>query len=575
MSRTQWLIQAKKADFNAIGAAFGISPVTARLIRNRDVVGMDAVYQYLNGTVEDLYEPMLLPDMGRCLEVLQRKIEEKKRIRIVGDYDIDGICSTYLLYRALTRAGAMADYEIPDRIRDGYGINESIIRAAAADGIDTILTCDNGIAALDQARLAGELGMTMLVTDHHDIRKDEEGNDLLPQAAAVVNPKRQDSRYPYPEICGAMVAYKLVLGLYRIFGIPEKEWLDMMEFAAIATVGDVMKLQDENRIVVKEGLRRIGCTRNLGLRKLIEKNNLDPDRITAYQIGFVIGPCLNASGRLETAKLALSMLLSEDEAEAESMADHLKELNDVRKDMTAKGVEEASSLVESSFADDWVLVVYLPDCHESLAGIVAGRLRERYHKPSIVLTPGEEAVKGSGRSIEGYHMFQALTEADDLLLKYGGHPMAAGLSLPEENIEAFRRRLNERARQTMTEKDFVEKIWIDVAMPFEYISEPFIRELALLEPFGQGNERPQFAQRRLKLRSARVAGKNRNVVMLSLASESGCVMEARWFGEGDRFMEEMGTSRVMDVVYYPEINVYNGRKSIQMVIRHYRFPEFP
>lgn len=575
MSRTQWLIQAKKADFNAIGAAFGISPVTARLIRNRDVVGMDAVYQYLNGTVEDLYEPMLLPDMGRCLEVLQRKIEEKKRIRIVGDYDIDGICSTYLLYRALTRAGAMADYEIPDRIRDGYGINESIIRAAAADGIDTILTCDNGIAALDQARLAGELGMTMLITDHHDIRKDEEENDLLPQAAAVVNPKRQDSRYPYPEICGAMVAYKLVLGLYRIFGIPEKEWLDMMEFAAIATVGDVMKLQDENRIVVKEGLRRIGCTRNLGLRKLIEKNNLDPDRITAYQIGFVIGPCLNASGRLETAKLALSMLLSEDEAEAESMADHLKELNDVRKDMTAKGVEEASSLVESSFADDWVLVVYLPDCHESLAGIVAGRLRERYHKPSIVLTPGEEAVKGSGRSIEGYHMFQALTEADDLLLKYGGHPMAAGLSLPEENIEAFRRRLNERARQTMTEKDFVEKIWIDVAMPFEYISEPFIRELALLEPFGQGNERPQFAQRRLKLRSARVAGKNRNVVMLSLASESGCVMEARWFGEGDRFMEEMGTSRVMDVVYYPEINVYNGRKSIQMVIRHYRFPEFP
>lgn len=575
MSRTQWLIQAKKADFNAIGAAFGISPVTARLIRNRDVVGMDAVYQYLNGTVEDLYEPMLLPDMGRCLEVLQRKIEEKKRIRIVGDYDIDGICSTYLLYRALTRAGAMADYEIPDRIRDGYGINESIIRAAAADGIDTILTCDNGIAALDQARLAGELGMTMLITDHHDIRKDEEGNDLLPQAAAVVNPKRQDSRYPYPEICGAMVAYKLVLGLYRIFGIPEKEWLDMMEFAAIATVGDVMKLQDENRIVVKEGLRRIGCTRNLGLRKLIEKNNLDPDRITAYQIGFVIGPCLNASGRLETAKLALSMLLSEDEAEAESMADHLKELNDVRKDMTAKGVEEASSLVESSFADDWVLVVYLPDCHESLAGIVAGRLRERYHKPSIVLTPGEEAVKGSGRSIEGYHMFQALTEADDLLLKYGGHPMAAGLSLPEENIEAFRRRLNERARQTMTEKDFVEKIWIDVAMPFEYISEPFIRELALLEPFGQGNERPQFAQRRLKVRSARVAGKNRNVVMLSLASESGCVMEARWFGEGDRFMEEMGTSRVMDVVYYPEINVYNGRKSIQMVIRHYRFPEFP
>lgn len=575
MSRTQWLIQAKKADFQAIGSAFGISPVTARLIRNRDVVGMDAVYQYLNGTVADLYEPMLLPDMGRCLEVLQRKIEEKKRIRIVGDYDIDGICSTYLLYRGLTRVGAQVDYEIPDRIKDGYGINESIIRAAAADGIDTILTCDNGIAALDQARLAGELGMTMLVTDHHDIRRDEEGRDVLPQAAAVVNPKRQDSRYPYPEICGAMVAYKLVWGLYRIFGVPEEEWLDMLEFAAIATVGDVMKLQDENRIVVKEGLRRLGRTRNLGLKKLIAKNNLDPERISAYQIGFVIGPCLNASGRLETAKLALSMLLSEDEAEADRLADHLKELNDIRKDMTAKGVEEACALTEECFSDDWVLVVYLADCHESLAGIVAGRLRERYHKPTIVLTPGEEAVKGSGRSIEGYHMFKALTEADDLLLKYGGHPMAAGLSLAPENVEALRRRLNERARETLTEKDFIEKIWIDVAMPLEYISEPFIRELSLLEPFGQGNERPQFAQRRLKIRSARVAGKNRNVVMLSLAEESGYVMEARWFGDGDAFMEEMGNRRVMDVIYYPEINEYNGRRSLQIIIRQYRFPESP
>lgn len=575
MGRTQWMIQAKKADFQEIGSAFGISPVTARLIRNRDVVGMDAVYLYLKGTVEDLYEPMLLPDMGLCLEILQKRIEEKKRIRIVGDYDIDGICSTYLLYRALIRVGAVADYEIPDRIRDGYGINESIIRAAAADGIDTILTCDNGISALEQAELARELGMTMLITDHHDIRKDEAGNEFLPAAAAVVNPKRSDSRYPWPEICGAMVAYKLVLGLYRIFGIPREEWLEMMEFAAIATVGDVMKLQDENRIVVKEGLRRIGSTGNIGLRKLMKKNNLDPNRITAYQIGFVIGPCLNASGRLETAKLALSMLLTEDEAEAERLADHLKELNDIRKDMTAKGVEEACALVEKEFSDDRVLVVYLPDCHESLAGIVAGRLRERYYRPSIVLTPGEEAVKGSGRSIEGYHMFQGLTEAGDLLLKYGGHPMAAGLSLLPENVEALRRRLNERAMETLTEKDLTEKIWIDVALPLEYLDEPFIRELSLLEPFGQGNEKPQFAQRRMRIRSARVAGKNRNVVMLSLASETGCVMEARWFGEGDRFMEEMGTSRVMDVVYYPEINVYNGRKSIQMVIRHYRFPEFP
>lgn len=571
MIKTQWMVQSKKADFNAIGAAVGVSPVTARIIRNRDVIGLDAVYQYLHGTVEDLYEPMLLPEMGRALQILQRKIEEGKRIRIVGDYDIDGICSTYLLYRALCRVGAQADYEIPDRIKDGYGINESIVRAAGEDGIDTILTCDNGIAALDQMELAWELGMTVIVTDHHDIRQDDQGKDLLPKAAAVVNPKRKDSRYPYPDICGGMVAYKLVKGLYRIFGVPEEEWLELMEFAALATVGDVMKLQDENRIVVKEGLKRMGRTRNLGLRKLIEKNNLNPDRITAYHVGFVIGPCLNASGRLETAKLALSMLLSEDEQEADRLADKLKELNDIRKDMTAKGVEAAAAQVEEQYLEDWVLVVYLPDCHESLAGIVAGRLRERYHKPSIVLTKGEEAVKGSGRSIEGYHMFEALVEVQDLLLKFGGHPMAAGLSLEEERVEEFRRRLNANAHQKLTEADFVEKIWIDVALPMEYVNEPLIQELSLLEPFGQGNEKPQFAQRHLRIRSARVAGKNRNVVMLSLVTESGFPMEARWFGDGDGFMEEMGGSRFMDVIYYPEINEYNGRRSIQAVLRQYRF----
>ncbi len=571
MNQTQWMVQSKKADFNAIGAAVGVSPVTARIIRNRDVVGMDAVYQYLHGTAADLYEPMLLPDMGKALQVLQGKIEEGKRIRIVGDYDIDGICSTYLLYRALCRVGAKADYEIPDRIRDGYGINESIVRAAGADGIDTILTCDNGIAAIDQMELAAELGMTVIVTDHHDIRQDDQGNDLLPRAAAVVNPKRKDSRYPYPDICGGMVAYKLVRGLYRIFGVPKEEWLELMEFAALATVGDVMKLQDENRIVVKEGLRRIGRTKNLGLQKLIEKNNLNPDRITAYHVGFVIGPCLNASGRLETAKLALSMLLSEDEQEADRLADKLKELNDIRKDMTAQSVEAAVLQVEEQYLEDWVLVVYLPDCHESLAGIVAGRLRERYHKPTLVLTRGEAAVKGSGRSIQGYHMFEALAEVQDLLLKFGGHPMAAGLSLEERNVDELRRRLNEKAHERLTEADFIEKIWIDVALPMEYVNEPLIRELSLLEPFGQGNEKPQFAQRHLHIRSARVAGKNRNVVMLSLVTESGFTMEARWFGDGDGFMEEMGGRRFMDVIYYPEINEYNGRRSIQVVLRQYRF----
>ena len=571
MKKTQWMVQTKKADFDGIGQAFHISPVTARIIRNRDVVGMEAIRRYLQGTVADLYDPLLLPDMELALDVVGRKIRAGERIRIVGDYDIDGICSTYLLYRALQRVGAAVDYEIPDRIKDGYGINEAIIRAAAQDGIDTILTCDNGIAAVQQAELAAELGMTMVITDHHDIRQNEDGGDLLPRAAAVVDPKRKDSRYPYPEICGGMVAYKLVKGLYQRFCIPESEWQDLLPFAAIATVGDVMKLKDENRIVVKEGLKRIGQTENIGLHKLIEKNRLDPDRLTAYHIGFVIGPCLNASGRLETAKVALSLLLSEDEAEADALADKLKTLNDTRKSMTAKSVEAAAMLVEERYLEDWVLVVFLPDCHESLAGIVAGRLRERYHKPSIVLTRGEEAVKGSGRSIEGYHMFEALVEVQELLLKFGGHPMAAGLSLKETDIDAFRRRLNENAKKKLTEADLVEKIWIDVALPLEYIDEPLIQELHLLEPFGQGNEKPQFAQRHLKIRSARVAGKLRNVVLLSLATDSNAVMEARWFGEGDRFMEEMGDSRFMDVIYHPEINEYNGHRSIQLMIRQYRF----
>ncbi len=573
MKKTQWMVQTKKADFNAIGQAFHISPVTARIIRNRDVVGMDGVRQYLLGTAEDLYDPLLLPDMERALQVLCEKIREEEKIRIVGDYDIDGICSTYLLFQALKRVGAVVDYEIPDRIKDGYGINEAIIRAAAEDGIDTILTCDNGIAAIEQAKLAAELGMTMVITDHHDIRQDEAGEDLLPRAAAVVNPKRKDSRYPCPDICGGMVAYKLVRGLYQCMGVPEKEWKDLMAFAAIATVGDVMKLKDENRIVVKEGLKRIRQTENMGLKKLIEKNNLDLDRLTAYHIGFVVGPCLNASGRLETAKLALSLLLSEDEAEADALAGKLKALNDTRKSMTAKSVEEAVKLVEEYCQEDWVLVVFLPDCHESLAGIVAGRLRERYHKPTIVLTRGEEAVKGSGRSIEGYHMFEALVEVQELLLKFGGHPMAAGLSLEEADVDLFRRRLNENARKKLTEADLIEKIWIDVALPFEYIDEPLIQELHMLEPFGQGNEKPQFAQRHLKIRSARVAGKLHNVVMLSLASDNGTVMEARWFGEGDRFMEEKRNCTFMDAIYYPEINEYNGRRSIQVTIRQYRFTD--
>lgn len=570
MAAEKWMLQTKRADFEEIGRRHHISPVTARIIRNRDVIGPESVEKYLRGGLKDLYSPCLLKDMDRTVAILKEKAEKSRPIRIVGDYDIDGVCSTYLLYRALTRVGAVADYEIPDRIKDGYGINESIIRAAAEEGIDTILTCDNGIAAVEQIRLAKELGLTVLVTDHHDIRK-ENGEDVLPAADAVVNPKQSACSYPYPEICGGMVAYKLVKALYEAFQIPLEEWLDMLEFAAIATVGDVMKLQDENRIIVKEGLKRIGQTKSLGLLKLIEKNDLDKDRMTAYQIGFVIGPCLNAGGRLQTAKLALSLLLSQDEEEADRLASELKLLNDQRKDLTKEGTLAAVEQVEALYRDDKVLVVYLPDCHESLAGIIAGRLRESFQKPAIVLTDGEECVKGSGRSIESYHMFDALVGVKDLLLKFGGHPMAAGLSLLKENVEELRRSLNEQAM--LGPEDFIKKVWIDVPMPLEYISQPLIEELDLLEPFGQGNEKPLFAQKNLFIRSVRVLGKNRNAVKLSLATDQGTPMDGMLFADGDSFLKELGENRRLDVIYYPEVNEYNGNKALQIIIKNYKIPK--
>lgn len=595
MTQTRWMLHAKKADFNKIAETYGISPVTARIIRNRGIEGMEDIGHYLHGSVKDLHDPRLLPDMEKAVGILRGKVQEGKPIRIVGDYDIDGVCSTYLLYRALKRIGANVDFEIPDRIKDGYGINEMIIEAAAEDGIDTILTCDNGIAAVSQIARAKELGMTVVVTDHHDILVEESGNsgagddaggqdgndadaedscqgtEVLPPADAIVNPKMRGCRYPFPGICGGMVAYKLVQVLFEECGVPAEEWLDMLEVAAIATVGDVMKLQGENRIIVKEGLCRLGHTSNLGLRKLIEKNNLASDSITAYHIGFVIGPCLNASGRLQTAKLALGLLLCEDEMEADRMAQELKELNDQRKDMTQAGIDDAAAMVDELYQDDKVLVVFLPDCHESLAGIVAGRLRERYGKPSFVLTRAEGCAKGSGRSIETYHMFHALVEVKDLLLKFGGHPMAAGFSLREEDVDAFRRRLNENARERLTEDDFIPRVWIDVAMPFEYISESFVKELELLEPYGQGNEKPQFAQKNMVIRSASVMGRNRNVVRLSLVNERGVSMNGVVFTEGDLFMEEKGNSRVMDIIYYPGVNEYNGNRNLQIVVKDWKF----
>ena len=569
MAEQIWMLQTKRADFDGIARQFGIDPVTARVIRNRGIEGRENIERYLYGDLDSLYSPWLLKDMRPAVDILKRKLKEGQKIRIVGDYDIDGVCSTYILYQALKRLGGNVDYAIPDRIKDGYGINESMIRAAAEDGINTILTCDNGISAFSQIQTAKEFGMTVIVTDHHEVPADGE-QEILPPADAVIDPKQRSCSYPFPEICGAVVAYKLVQALYEESGVSREEWLELLEFAAIATVGDVMKLQDENRMIVKYGLKKLGHTKNLGLKKLAEKTNLDLNSITAYHIGFVIGPCLNAGGRLQTAKLALSMLLAKDEETAEELAQELKDLNDMRKDMTEHWTAEAKVLADTQYRNDKVLVIFLPDCHESLAGIIAGRLREYCQKPAIVLTRSEEAVKGSGRSIESYHMFQKLSEVKDLMLKFGGHPMAAGLSLLEENIDEFRRELNERSG--LTEEDFKAKLWIYVPMPIDYINERLVEELKILEPFGQGNEKPLFAQKQVRIRSCRVIGKNKNVVKLVLEGGSGMPMDGILFTDGIAFEEERAGRTVMDIIYYPEINEYNGNRNLQVVIRNYKFP---
>lgn len=573
------MVQTKRADFNGLAKELGVSPVSVRIMRNRGMETKEAMERYLYGTLDGLYDGGRMKNMGEAVAVLIKKLREEKRIRIIGDYDIDGVCASYLLLTGLRRAerelgkrtgpagSTRIDYEIPDRVRDGYGINEAIIRQAAADGVDTLVTCDNGIAAAKEISLAKELGMTVVVTDHHEVPVEEE-RQVLPPADVVVDPKQEGETYPFREICGAVVAYKLVEKLYEASGVPREEWRALLEFAAIATVGDVMRLQDENRILVKYGLKQMARTRNLGLRKLVEKTGLDITDLSAYHIGFVIGPCLNAGGRLQTAKAALRLFLSEDEAEAEHLAEELKELNDIRKDMTKKGEDEAIAQVETQYMEDKVLVVFLPDCHESLAGIIAGRVREHFHKPSIVLTRSGDMVKGSGRSIEPYHMFRELTKVRELLPKFGGHPMAAGLSIKEEDVPEFRRRLNENA--VLTEEDFIPRVWIDVPMPLEYVTEGLVEELKRLEPFGQGNEKPLFAQKGLMIRSLRVLGKNRNVVKLGLVTDTGLSMDGLLFGDGDAIQRELAGKDRIDIVYYPDVNEYNGNRTFQAVIRNYK-----
>lgn len=567
----RWVVAAKRADFAAIGKEFGIDPVIARLIRNRDVQERDEIRRYLYGTVEELASPHLMKDVDKAVEILRNKIKEKKRIRIIGDYDIDGVVSTFILIKGLKRAGALADTYIPDRVADGYGIHEHLIERAVNDGIDVIITCDNGIAAYNEIAMAKDKGMTVIITDHHEIpyKETEDGRELiLPPADAIVNPKQPDCNYPEKRLCGAVVALKLVTALYEACGIPAKELEDFLELGAIATVGDVMDLQGENRILVKEGLKRLSHTSNKGLRELIRANGLEDGPITAYHVGFVLGPCINASGRLDTAARSLKLLCAKTEDEAAKLAGDLTALNQSRKALTEEGKETAIRIVEETeIGQDRVLVIYLPDCHESLAGIIAGRIREKYNKPVFVLTKGETMVKGSGRSIESYSMFEELVKCGDLMEQYGGHPMAAGLSIKEENVEEFRRRLNENC--TLTEKDLTPKILIDVPMPISYINKELVEEISLLEPFGKGNTKPIFAQKGLHVLSSRILGKNRNVAKLQLSDCAGCVMEAVYFGEADEFVNEIKNCKSIAVTYYPEINRYQGRETLQIVIRNY------
>ena len=567
----KWMVYNKKADFQKIGSEFGIDPVIARLIRNRDIQDMKEIRSYLYGTLAEIPSPWKMKDMERAVQILQKKITQKKKIRIIGDYDIDGVTATCILLKGLKRLGANVDTYIPDRVKDGYGMHEQLIDKALEDGIDTILTCDNGIAAAAEIEYAKKEGLTVIVTDHHDIpfRDTEDGRIwIIPKADAVVNPKQNDCLYPNKNICGAVVAWKLIWALYERLGIDSDEIWDFLELAAIATVGDVMDLQGENRIIVKEGLKKLSSTSFEGLKALICVNNLEGAEITAYHVGFVIGPCINASGRLDTAARSLELLLADNMEDAMKLADDLYDLNQSRKAMTEQGKEQAiQSIEENNLGKDRVLVVYLPDCHESLAGIIAGRIREAYNKPVFVLTKGADGVKGSGRSIEAYSMYEELVKCSDLLTQFGGHPMAAGLSMEEKNVKLFRRRLNDNC--TLTEQDLIPKIMIDVPMPISYLSKKLTEQLKVLEPFGKGNSKPLFAQKNLRAVGIRVFGRNRNVAKMLLIDENGIKMDAVYFGEAQEFVDFVQAHDTISVTYYPEINVFQGRENLQVVIKNY------
>lgn len=568
----KWRVYSKKADFDAIGSRFDIDPVTARIIRNRDVTDMENVDMYLNGTLDSLHDPMMMKDMDKAVSVIASSIRDNKHIRIIGDYDIDGICSIYILFKGLKICGADVDYEVPDRITDGYGINENLIKQAYEAGVEVIITCDNGIAAASQIDYANELGMTVVITDHHDVPYEETDNGrryIIPKAAAVVDPKQNDCEYPFKMLCGAGIAYKFIDCMVKEFQTGDSVMPELLQFAAIATVGDIVDLLDENRIIVKEGLKLIANTENYGLNALMAVTGVSRESINAYHIGFVLGPCLNASGRLDSAKRALKMLVTDDRAEAERHAGELKDLNEERKKLTSEAVDKAVDMVEnSSLKDDRVLVIFLPECHESIAGIVAGRIREKYYKPVIVLTRGEQEAKGSARSIESYNMFEKLSECKDLFTRFGGHPMAAGLSLLEENIPEFRRRINEHCN--LSEEDLTETVWIDVPMPLEYINEKLILELDGLEPFGKANPKPVFADKNISIRNIRAIGKDKQYTRMTIAKDSGIVIDAVGFFPCTELETVYNKNGRISCTYYPEINEFRDKKQIQVCVTGYR-----
>ena len=581
--KEKWVVSAKKADFQAIGQHFGIDPVLARIMRNRGLTDLQEMNLYLHGTRTDLNDPHLLKDADLAAQILREKIKEKKRIRIIGDYDIDGIQSTYILYCALRRLGADADFVIPDRILDGYGLNEHLVTRASQDGIDTILTCDNGISAIDQIHLAKSLGMTVVVTDHHEVpftEVDGVRREKVCEADAVVNPKQQACHYPFKKLCGAAVAFKLVQVLYEVFGLEVSEADCFIENAGFATVGDVMDLQGENRILVKLGLEMLNRTTNIGMKALILQNKLTMGAIKSHDIGFRIGPCLNASGRLDTARLSLKLLLCESETEAAVLAEEIVELNESRKLLTMYAVEQAKEIAQQEeYVNDRVLVIFLPDCHESLAGIVAGRIREAYYRPTLVVTRSEHGAKGSGRSIESYSMYEELCKCEEYLTQFGGHPMAAGFSLKEADIDAFRRKLNEVC--TLTEEELRPKVVIDVPMPISYITERLVNQLGCLEPFGKGNEKPVFADRNLVIERLRICGKEGRVFQMKVRNAAGVSMDAVYFGDVENLLlpltEKYGKVVAQDTLagrcvheaalhftYYPEMDHYYETPRIKL-----------